>query len=156
MVANNAGFGCRQIQRLGAVAVPVVRPVASRNVVVPLLSRVAVPVVRPEPSRNVLMPFKLVVTVPVIRPEPSRIVVCCADAAVTNASRIVTHRAMALIGHSFRSNKAEAARTHGRVITRPFVWQHDTARAGEGDAGFGVGIGNLAAAGQVAHLQRSH
>ena len=44
-------------QRLGAVAVPVVRPLASRNVVVPLLSRVAVPVVRPEPSRNVLVPF---------------------------------------------------------------------------------------------------
>jgi len=78
---------------------------------VPLLSRVAVPVVRPELSRNVLVPLLSVVTVPVIRPEPSRIVVCCADAAVTNASRIVTHRAMALIGHSFRSNTVAAART---------------------------------------------
>ena len=33
---------------------------------------VAVPVVRPEPSRNVLVPMLSVVTVPVIRPEPSR------------------------------------------------------------------------------------
>ena len=62
-------------QRLGAVAVPVVRPLASRNVVVPLLSRVAVPVVRPEPSRNVLVPLLSVLTVPVIRPLASRKVV---------------------------------------------------------------------------------
>src|SRR6266704_978017 len=41
-------------QRLGDEAVPVVRPVPSRNVVVPLLSVVAVPVVRPLASRNVV------------------------------------------------------------------------------------------------------
>ena len=97
-------------QRLGAVAVPVVRPPASRNVVVPLLSLVAVPVVRPDPSRNVLVPLLSVLTVPVMRPLASRNVVC-ADAAVTNASRIVTHRAMALIGHFFPSNKVAAAHT---------------------------------------------
>ena len=74
-------------QRLGAVAVPVVRPPASRNVVVPLLSRVAVPLVRPEPSRNVLVPLLSVVTVPVVRPLASRNVVWfCADAAVIMAS----------------------------------------------------------------------
>jgi hypothetical protein len=68
-------LGAAHDQRLGAVAVPVVRPPASRNVVVPLLSRVAVPVVRPEPSRNVFMPFESVVTVPVVRPLASRNVV---------------------------------------------------------------------------------
>ena len=77
----------------------------------PLLSRVAVPVARPEPSRNVLVPLLSVLTVPVILPEPSRIVVCCADAAVTNGSWIVTLRAMELFGQSFRSNKVAAART---------------------------------------------
>src|SRR6266498_3399101 len=61
--------------RLGAVAVPVVRPPASRNVVVPLLSRVAVPVVRPPASRNVLVPLLSVVTVPVVRPLALRNVV---------------------------------------------------------------------------------
>jgi hypothetical protein len=35
----------------GAVAVPVMRPLASRNVRVPLASRVLVPVIRPLPSR---------------------------------------------------------------------------------------------------------
>ena len=50
MVAKQRDFGCRQIQRLGAVAMPVMRPELSRNVTVPLLSRVAVPVVRPAPS----------------------------------------------------------------------------------------------------------
>ena len=98
-------------QRLGAVAVPVVRPPASRNVVVPFESVLAVPVIRPEPSRNVFCPLLSVVTVPVIRPLASRMIVCCADAAVANASGIVTHRAMALIGHSFRSNKVAAARS---------------------------------------------
>jgi hypothetical protein len=87
MVANNATSAAARFQRLGAEAVPVVRPLASRNVVVPLLSLVAVPVVRPVPSRNVLVPLLSVVTVPVIRPEPSRIVVWfCADAAVIMAS----------------------------------------------------------------------
>ena len=41
----------------------------------PLLSRVAVPVVRPEPSRNVLVPLLSVLTVPVILPLASRIFV---------------------------------------------------------------------------------
>jgi hypothetical protein len=41
-----------QIQGL-STAVPVIWPLLSRNVVVPLLSRVAVPVIRPELSRNV-------------------------------------------------------------------------------------------------------
>ena len=58
------------------MAVPVVRPLASRNVVVSLLSRVAVPVARPEPSRNVLVPLLSVLTVPVILPLASRKVVC--------------------------------------------------------------------------------
>ena len=76
-----------------------------------LLFLVAVPVVRPEPSRNVSQcHLPSVLTVPVIRPLASRNVVC-ADAAVASTSRIVTHRAMALIGHSFRSNKVAAART---------------------------------------------
>jgi hypothetical protein len=57
------------------VAVPVVRPLASRKVVVPWLLVVAVPVVRPLASRNVLVPWLLVVTVPVVRPLASRKVV---------------------------------------------------------------------------------
>jgi hypothetical protein len=62
----------------------VVRPLPSRNVVIPFESVVAVPVVRPEPSQNVRVPFESVVTVPVVRPLASRNVVdCCADAAVT-------------------------------------------------------------------------
>ena len=52
----------------------------------PLESVVAVPVVRPDPSRNVLVPLLSVVTVPVMRPLASRMVVCCADAAVIVAS----------------------------------------------------------------------
>ena len=52
----------------------------------PLLSLVAVPVVRPEPSRNVLVPLLSVLTVPVIRPLASRKVDCCADAVVVTAS----------------------------------------------------------------------
>ena len=68
-----------QVQfRRGPEAVPVVRPLASRNVVVPFESVVAVPVVRPDPSRNVLVPLLSVVTVPVMRPLPSRMTVCCA------------------------------------------------------------------------------
>src|SRR5262245_2316078 len=62
-------------------AVPVVRPLASRNVVTPLesvLAVLAVPVVRPEPSRNVLVPLLSVVTVPVMRPLASRKVDCFA------------------------------------------------------------------------------
>jgi hypothetical protein len=48
---------------------------------------VAVPVVRPEPSRNVLVPLLSVVTVPVVRPLASRNVVWfCADAAVIMTS----------------------------------------------------------------------
>ena len=74
------------------------RPPASLNVVVPLLSLVAVPVVRPEPSRNVLVPLLSVLTVPVIRPLASRIVVYCADAAVANASRMAANRAVSFIG----------------------------------------------------------
>jgi D-alanyl-D-alanine carboxypeptidase len=54
----------RRTHRRGPEAVPVVRPLASRNVVVPLESRVAVPVVRPDASRNVLVPLLSVVTVP--------------------------------------------------------------------------------------------
>ena len=46
---------------------------------------VAVPVVRPVPSRNVLVPLLSVVTVPVMRPLASRNVVeGCADAVVAN------------------------------------------------------------------------
>jgi hypothetical protein len=75
------------VHRRGVEAVPVVRPPASRNVVVPLLSLVAVPVVRPPASRNVLVPLLSVVTVPVVRPLASRNVVeVCADAAVIMAS----------------------------------------------------------------------
>jgi hypothetical protein len=69
----------------------VVRPLASRNVVVPFESVVAVPVVRPDPSRNVFVPLLSVVTVPVMRPLASRNVVwfcavivcfrCCGSAA---------------------------------------------------------------------------
>jgi hypothetical protein len=82
--AGIAGTRFGWAHRRGGEAVPVIRPVPSRNVVVPLLSRVAVPVVRPEPSRNVRVPFESVVTVPVMRPLASRNVVdCCADAAVT-------------------------------------------------------------------------
>jgi hypothetical protein len=62
-------------QRRGAVAVPVVRPPASRNVVVPLLSFVAVPVVRPPASRNVVVPLLSRVAVPMVRPPESRKVV---------------------------------------------------------------------------------
>src|SRR5262245_48301468 len=69
--------------RRGREAVPVVRPEASRNVVVPLESVVAVPVVRPDPSRKVFVPLLSVVTVRVLRPLASRNVVeVCADAAV--------------------------------------------------------------------------
>jgi hypothetical protein len=50
------------------------RPLASRNVVVPFESVVAVPVVRPDPSRNVRVPLASRVAVPVIRPLPSRYV----------------------------------------------------------------------------------
>jgi hypothetical protein len=80
--------------RRGVEAVPVVRPVASRNVVVPFESVVAVPVVRPEPSRNVRVPFESVVTVPVMRPLASRNVVVCADAAVANARRMAVNSAI--------------------------------------------------------------
>jgi len=92
--------------RRGVEAVPVVRPPASRNVVVPLLSRVAVPVVRPEPSRNVFMPFESVLTVPVMRPAPSRNVVC-ADAAVASTSRMVLSNT--IMGREPRSRAAAAA-----------------------------------------------
>jgi hypothetical protein len=85
--ARQARRSLRRAHRRGPEAVPVVRPPASRNVVVPLASMVAVPVVRPEPSRNVRVPFESVVTVPVMRPLASRNVVdCCADAPVTVAS----------------------------------------------------------------------
>ena len=79
------GSSSTSAQRLGAVAVPVVRPPASRNVVVPLLSRVAVPVVRPEPSRNVFMPFASVVTVPVIWPVELRYVLISGMGTSLNA-----------------------------------------------------------------------
>jgi hypothetical protein len=64
----------------------VVRPEASRNVVVPFESVVAVPVVRPDPSRKVFVPLLSVVTVPVTLPLLSRRTDCCADAAVIMAS----------------------------------------------------------------------
>src|SRR3954470_9064818 len=67
----------RRAHRRGPEAVPVVRPLASRKVVMPLVSMVAVPVVRPVPSRNVLVPLLSVVTVPIVRPLASRKVVCC-------------------------------------------------------------------------------
>jgi hypothetical protein len=70
----------RQGHRRGVDAVPVIRPLASRNVVIPLASIVAVPVVRPVPSRNVLVPLLSVVTVPVMRPLASRSVVCADEA----------------------------------------------------------------------------
>ncbi len=64
------------------VAVPVVRPAASRKVVlsdVPMVWVVAVPVLRPWPSVKVVRsapePDGRVVAVPTVRPEASRIVV---------------------------------------------------------------------------------
>ena len=63
-----------------------VRPLASRNVVVPFESVVAVPVVRPDPSRNVFVPLLSVVAVPVIWPCELRNVVVCAEAPVADAS----------------------------------------------------------------------
>jgi len=51
----------------------------------PLESVVAVPVVRPVPSRNVFVPLRSGVR-PMVPPLPSRMVVCCADAAVIVAS----------------------------------------------------------------------
>ena len=90
----------------------------------PLLSRVAVPVVRPELSRNVLVPLLSVLTVPVMRPLASRKVVC-ADAAVASTSRIVTHRAMALIGHCracAASGHAAAAPPSVNMNSRRRMW----------------------------------
>jgi len=53
----------------------------------PLESVVAVPVVRPDPSRNVLVPLLSVVTVPMVLPLASRNVVeGCSDAVVIMAS----------------------------------------------------------------------
>jgi hypothetical protein len=63
-----------RVHRRRPEAVPVMRPLASRNVVVPFESVVAVPVVRPDPSRNVRVPGASRVAVPVIRPLPSRYV----------------------------------------------------------------------------------
>ena len=78
----------RQGHRRGVEAVPVIWPERSRNVVVPFESVVAVPVIRPLPSRNVFVPLLSVDTVPVIWPLAFRNVVCCADAAVANASTV--------------------------------------------------------------------
>ena len=94
----------RQGHRRGVEAVPVVRPLPSRNVVIPLASMVAVPVVRPVPSRNVLVPLLSVVTVPVMRPLASRNVVC-ADAVVANM-----RNTRAAITASVRTPEGEAVR----------------------------------------------
>ena len=47
--------GQELVHRRGVEAVPVIRPILSRNVVVPFKSMVAVPVARPMLSRNVFM-----------------------------------------------------------------------------------------------------
>ena len=97
----------RQGHRRGVEAVPVVRPLPSRNVVIPLASMVAVPVVRPVPSRNVLVPLLSVVTVPVMRPLASRNVVeGCADAVVAANMRNTS----AAITASVRTPEGEAVR----------------------------------------------
>jgi hypothetical protein len=63
----------------------VVRPIPSRNVVVPLLLVVAVPVVLPIPSRNVVVPLLFLVAVPVVCPRSLRKVVWfCAPAGPTS------------------------------------------------------------------------
>ncbi|MFZ1215013.1 MAG: hypothetical protein WAO13_16745, partial [Pseudolabrys sp.] len=67
-------------QRRGAVAVPVVRPIPSRNVVVPLLLVVAVPVVLPIPSRNVVVPLLLVAVTVVWLRSLRKMVWFCAPA----------------------------------------------------------------------------
>src|SRR5262245_17150110 len=87
----------RRAHRRGGEAVPVLRPLASRNVVVPFESVVAVPVVRPDPSRNVLVPLLSVVTVPMVLPLESRMVVCCADAAVIMASVSAAARVLIIL-----------------------------------------------------------
>src|SRR4051794_41051551 len=76
---------------------PVVLPPASRNVVVPWLSREAVPVVRPPASRNVVLPWLLGEAVPMVRPRASRNVVCGSALAV-----VAVNTAAAQISFSIR------------------------------------------------------
>ena len=107
----------RQGHRRGVEAVPVVRPLPSRNVVIPLASMVAVPVVRPVPSRNVLVPLLSVVTVPVMRPLASRNVVC-ADAVVANmrnTSAAITAAVRTPEGEAVRAIRIQAAAAPNRV-----------------------------------------
>src|SRR5262249_5242251 len=73
-------------QRLGAVAEPVSLPIASRYCTLPSRIRSAVPVIRPLRSRNVVT-LPLVELLPVIWPRPFRNVCCCATAgAPSNTS----------------------------------------------------------------------
>jgi hypothetical protein len=74
----------------GAVLVPVVRPPASRKVVVPPLVRLLVPIVLPPALRYTVVPWLSRVAVPTVRPLLSRMTVWfCASAGVAaSASNI--------------------------------------------------------------------
>jgi hypothetical protein len=117
----------------GDVAVPVVRPLASRNVVMPFESVVAVPVVRPDPSRNVLVPLLSVVTVPVVRPLASRNVVWfCADAAVIIASVSAT-MVIVFIAFIFLAAEVQRDRDSKEEIRRSRYSEAKTCRQLAGD-----------------------
>ena len=95
----------------------------------PLLSRVAVPVVRPEPSRNVLVPLLSVLTVPVTRPLASRKVVC-ADAAVANGSRIAASSVTVFIGRIQAVAAVQEVRNREAAAPNPAAPSHGTKDCG--------------------------
>ena len=98
----------------------------------PLLLVVAVPVVLPIPSRNVVVPLLLVVAVPVVRPMPSRNVVeGCAAAtkgamASTPSADINMISNFMLLSHSHIASRLRGVpiKLHPRALIavhRPFV-----------------------------------
>ena len=94
------------------VAVPVVRPDPSQNVVVPLESRVAVPVMRPLPSRYVTVPLASRLAVPVMRPMLSLNVCVCAPAG--GGSNSATSRARRMMPSSWEYAQMAATFRKGR------------------------------------------
>jgi hypothetical protein len=88
---------------------------------VPFESMVAVPVVRPEPSRNVVVPLLSVVTVPLIRPLASRRIQAAAAPSPAAPSR------SAHMGRSIR--KAARLRAIPRSTCR-LRWRYRQPRGG--------------------------
>src|SRR5262249_18400822 len=94
-------------QRLGAVAEPVSLPIASRYCTLASRIRSAVPVIRPLRSRNVVT-LLLVELLPVIWPRSFRNVCCCATAAPASSASTAARVIVLIVRSSRLAKKIDA------------------------------------------------